>query len=160
MAVAQLQDVISETKIDGGPYKSSKDEEEVHVPSGTITRSQAKAFKEKLNTFIQDMLKNSNYIKEEEQICIMSIQVNKDEEMSSFGENATTLRCTPDAQRVVATKFSSGNFRTYTTRCGDQNRPGGSSHFYTTCAPGAHHVVVPENMAGGLRNCQRWDLTT
>lgn len=42
--------------------------------------------------FVPDMLKNSKSIKEEEQRCIMSIQVLKHEEKSSFGENAATPR--------------------------------------------------------------------
>lgn len=70
---------------DGDPSKSSKDEEEVQVPSA-ITRGRAKAFKGILITFVQDMLRNLKYIKEEEPRCIMSIQLLKDEEISSFGD--------------------------------------------------------------------------
>lgn len=52
---------------DGGQSKNLNDEEEVQVPRGPITRSRAKAFKEKLNVFIQDILKSPKYIKEEGQ---------------------------------------------------------------------------------------------
>lgn len=50
-------------------------EEVAQVPSGTVTWNRAKAFKEKLNTFVQELLKSSKVQEEEKTKCIMSMQV-------------------------------------------------------------------------------------
>lgn len=49
----------------------------------------------------------------------------EDEENSSFEENTVTPSCAPDAQRVVASKFDSGNFHTFISLCAPDEDGGG-----------------------------------
>lgn len=120
---------------------------EVHPRGQTMNkkfryREKLNAFKEKLNTFFQDMLKYPKYIKEEGQRSIMCIQVLKDEENANIGENAGPPRCALLVHCIVAAKIGPGILRTFTPRCKVSSTP--------CCAISSHHGVTPDQELGKL----------
>lgn len=64
----------------------------------------------KFNALVQSVLTRGIAIKEENQRCIMSIQVLEEQENSSFGEIESTLRCTPQLHYAVPSETGMENF--------------------------------------------------